>query len=173
MKKNKKIEAMLLKNEVIVDDNKKAAKLVRKGFGSIKNNELVLSLFEALYLLEKEKIEIKEKGKNIGKERICEISKDENFPRKYAVYRDLRERGYVLKSGLKFGADFRVYERGRFENEEHSSYLLHIFKENDTLSLAEIAGKIRLATSVRKKAIFAVVDDEGDISYYLASRMLP
>ena len=101
------------------------------------------------------------------------VAKDENFLRKYVVYKDLRDRGYVLKSGLKFGADFRVYERGKFESEEHSSYLVHVFRETDKLTLAEIAGKIRLANSVRKEAVFAVVDDEGDISYYVASRMLP
>ncbi len=28
------------------------------------------------------------------------------------AYRDLRNRGFIVKSGFKFGTHFRVYERG-------------------------------------------------------------
>ena len=31
-----------------------------------------------------------------------------NFWIRYCVFRDLRSRGYIVKTALKFGADFRV-----------------------------------------------------------------
>ena len=39
----------------------------------------------------------------------------EDYQRKlseFIVYKDLREKGYHIKSGLKYGVEFRVYEKG-------------------------------------------------------------
>ena len=37
---------------------------------------------------------------------------DKKIQLKYPVFKDLREKGYVVKTALKFGAEFRVYEKG-------------------------------------------------------------
>ena len=92
---------------------------------------------------------------------------------KYLVYSDLRSRGYVVKTGLKFGAHFRVYERGKTPGEEHSLYLVHAIPEGSKLTPADLARAVRLAHSVRKRMLFAVVDDEGDITYYSLTRERP
>jgi len=43
---------------------------------------------------------------------------DKKFYSKLIVYRDLRERGFVVKTGYKFGFDLRVYPRGKKPGEE-------------------------------------------------------
>ncbi len=91
---------------------------------------------------------------------------------RYKVFKDLRERGYIAKSGFKFGAHFRVYERGEYSN-AHSVYLVHAVKEGDILSFSELSRAIRLSQSVKKKMIFAAVDDEGDVTYYAIDRITP
>ena len=41
------------------------------------------------------------------------IKGDKQFYSKQKVHEDLREKGYCIKTGLKFGFDFRVYPRGK------------------------------------------------------------
>jgi tRNA-intron endonuclease len=92
---------------------------------------------------------------------------------KYLTYSDLRSRGYLVKTGLKFGAHFRVYARGEAPGETHSAYLVHAIPESHKFTSTELARAVRLAHSVRKNILFAVVDDEGDITYYSIARETP
>ncbi len=95
--------------------------------------------YEAYYL--KEKGSIKE-----------EISR----PSYYEYYKEWRDCGYVVKSGFKFGALFRIYEPGTTpENFKHSSYLLKI-QDRKRLSGLEFFGLLRVAESVRKKLLVPV-----------------
>jgi tRNA-intron endonuclease len=77
----------------------------------------------------------------------------------------LRNKGYILKEGLKFGADFRVYGKGDKPGKSHAKYLLYIVdtKKIDTL---DFAAKARIAHSTNKVLLIAIVDSESDISYY-------
>ncbi len=148
-----------------------------RGFGEIKDGKLLLSPEEVLYLMEKRKrINVEdEKGKELGfKEILSAASRsDKMFPIKYLVYKDLRDRGYIVKTGFKFGAHYRVYPRGVKPGEGHAAWLIHVIKENKKIEFPEISRSVRLANNVRKKMIFAVVDKEGDITYYLIDRFTP
>ena len=95
----------------------------------------------------------------------------ENFYSKYIVYKDLRSRGLLVRTGFKFGTDFRVYERGDTLSKGHSRYLVHVIPEEYTCSFPELARAIRLAKGVHKDIIFAIVDEEGDVTYYLVDRV--
>ncbi len=64
---------------------------------------------------------------------------------KYAVYSDLRSRGYIAKTGLKFGAHYRVYERGEKPSEAHSKFLVQAAPEGIKLTPTEPARAVRLA----------------------------
>ncbi|MEM2103172.1 MAG: hypothetical protein QXM22_06640, partial [Candidatus Bathyarchaeia archaeon] len=57
----KKIEAVLSKNEVTVSALNDADALSSRGYGVVENGKLKLAFFEALFLLEKKLIDIKQK----------------------------------------------------------------------------------------------------------------
>ena len=89
-----------------------------------------------------------------------------NFWVRYVVFRDMRDRGYIVKTALKFGADFRVYDRGVKPGDDHAKWVLYPVKETETLTWYEFSAKNRVAHSTKKNLLVAVVDSEGDITYY-------
>ncbi|NMA44478.1 MAG: tRNA-intron lyase [Candidatus Diapherotrites archaeon] len=172
---NKNIEPTLIENKIIIGNSTLKGTLVEKGFGESKGNKLILDLFEAIYLMEKEKIKIIDvKGKKISTKKIFEIGikGDKQFYSKQKVHEDLREKGYCIKTGLKFGFDFRVYPRGKKMGEAHSQYGIHVACENEKTSMTQISRMTRLAGNIHIRAIIAVVDREDEINYYEINRKL-
>jgi len=116
-----------------------------------------LSLIEAFYLLKKRKITIYDvKNKEFMDEaKFFEVSKriHHKFEEKLIIYEDLREKGYVPRPGLKFGADFVVYKKG--PGLEHSPFIVHVLDHNAKISAIDMVRAGRLATSVRKKFVIA------------------
>jgi len=51
--------------------------------------------------------------------------------------------------------------------------LVHAVPESARLSSTDMARAVRLAHSVKKSILFAIVDDEGDVTYYSMSRERP
>ena len=118
---------------------------------------LELSLIEGYYLMKKEKIEILDPKNNreVSSEELHEIAEKsyENFLSKYEIYEDLRDKGYVVRPGLKFGADFAVYKKG--PGIDHSPYLIQVLPKHANLTAIDIVRAGRLANSVKKKFIIA------------------
>jgi tRNA-intron endonuclease len=116
-----------------------------------------LSLIEAYYLLKKGRIKISDPkvSKDLTVDEFYEIAKKihHNFEEKFIIYEDLREKGYVPRPGLKFGADFVVYKRG--PGFEHSPFIVHVLSHDAKISAADMVRAGRLATSVRKKFVIA------------------
>ena len=50
--------------------------------------------------------------------------KDNRIDVKLKVYSDLRVKGYVVKTALKFGGDFRVYDKGVRPGEDHAKWVV-------------------------------------------------
>ncbi|MBN1800419.1 MAG: tRNA-intron lyase [Candidatus Lokiarchaeota archaeon] len=121
------------------------------------NRPSELSLIEAYYLLLKEKITIEDVKNNklLTPREFFEIAKSvhHKFEEKYIIYNDLREKGYVPRPGLKFGADFVVYKKG--PGLEHSSFIVHVLPSDSKISAIDMVRAGRLATSVRKKFVIA------------------
>ena len=164
---NKIIKATLIGNNVIM--NKEAMPLYTKScFGSLVNDNIQLSLIEALYLLEKEKIDIYERKKKLSFEEFVRKSqkREKKFWIRYCVFKDLRNRGYVVKTALKFGADFRVYDRGIKPGQDHAKWIVYPVNETSSITWFEFAAKNRVAHSTKKRLLIAVVDDENDVTYY-------
>lgn len=116
-----------------------------------------LSLIEAYYLLEKEYItifDVKEnkelKAKDFYK---IALKIHHKFEEKYKIYKDLREKNYVPRPGLKFGADFVVYRLG--PGLEHSLFMVHVLPHDSEITAVDMVRAGRLATSVRKKFVIA------------------
>ncbi|MEM2619005.1 MAG: tRNA-intron lyase [Candidatus Hadarchaeales archaeon] len=149
--------------------------LERSFFGKPALGGLQLCPVEALYLVEKGKLAVEAEGRRLSAtELIDHFTKlDPDFSLKYAVYSDLRSRGYIVRTGLKFGAHFRVYERGEKPGEAHSKYIVQAVPEWIKLTPTDFARGVRLARSVRKGMLFGVVDDEGDVTYYSLMREKP
>jgi len=169
--------AFLVDDKVILRDRKLADRLRQRGFGEQKSNELVFDLFEALYLLENGKIEIdstKDRKKINAEELIKYASKKiKNFYLKYQVFNDLRERGFVVKTGFKFGFDFRVYPRGKKPGEAHSQWCINVTAQQDRYNFIELSRMVRLAGNLKTKLLNAVVDSENEINYYEMTRITP
>jgi tRNA-intron endonuclease len=128
--------------------------------------ELELSLLDALYLVEKGKLEVEDaSGSKVSPETLRQLGREtyENFDEVYAVYRDLRDKGLVVKSGMKFGATFVVYRLG--PGLEHAPFLVHVLPYNSKLDPIEIVRAGRLSHSVRKRFVIAFVDEAGRVGY--------
>ncbi len=88
------------------------------------------------------------------------------FLTRYAVYKDMRNRGYIVKTALKFGADYRVYDRGVKPGEDHAKWILYPVAESEAETWYNFSAKNRVAHSTRKKLLIGIVDAEGDVTYY-------
>ncbi|MEM2743152.1 MAG: tRNA-intron lyase [Candidatus Methanomethylicaceae archaeon] len=174
------IEAYLYGSRVIVWSKEDAKKLYGSGFygkpvniskpkdPSEINTYLELSLLEANYLLEKEKIIVKSNDKILTKEELFELSKKSYrlFEELYSVYRDLRERGYVVRPALKFGADFAVYKYG--PGIDHAPFIVHVIPNSVEIDPIEIVRAGRLSHTVRKKFVIATLDEiQKKVLYYM------
>ncbi|MBI2632746.1 tRNA-intron lyase [Candidatus Pacearchaeota archaeon] len=162
--------------EKIVSNSSEAFSLHEKSsFGEKKESKIEYSLVEALFLVYENKMIIRS-GKNIltPESFLKKLKKlDKKIETKLSVFSDLRKRGYVIKSALKFGAEFRVYDKGSRPGSEHARWILYTVREHNTLNWHNFAAKNRIAHSTKKNLLIAIVDEEGDVSYYEISWLRP
>ena len=155
---------------ILSEDSDLARELFHQScFGSLQHKRVALSFFEAMYLFEIEKISILDsRNKKLSHAVLLRRAqqKDKQFWTKYCVFRDLRSRGYVVKTALKFGADFRVYDRGVKPGEDHAKWVVYPVYESESMTWHEFSSKNRVAHSTKKRLLLAVVDEEGDVSYW-------
>ncbi|NCO97356.1 MAG: tRNA-intron lyase [Candidatus Aenigmarchaeota archaeon CG_4_10_14_0_8_um_filter_37_24] len=165
----------------ILEKSEDVEKLVEAGYGKELEDKLELALVEAMYLVNKDKLEVKKDDKKMSKQGLMKYSEEteRNFHAKLIVYSDLRERGFVVKTGFKFGCDFRVYERGvkvkkgPKESHEHTKWVVHAIPEEFNCSFPELSRAVRLAQNIRTEMIWAVIDSENDATYYSIKRITP
>lgn len=132
------------------------------------NKKFQYALIEALYLIERGKFEVYDKkGKKVEFDDFVKRAGkiEPNFWVRYVVFKDLRRRGYIVKTALKFGADFRVYDRGVKPGEDHARWVVFPVYESSGFTWFEMAAKNRVAHSTRKRLLLAVVDAESDVTY--------
>ena len=128
------------------------------------NRPLQLSLFDTLYLMEKGIITVWKDNTEVKREELIEFGNSihEWFEEKYIVYKDFRERGYVVRSGLKFGVDFIVYEKG--PGIDHSPFMVEIFFNKEEINPILLLRAGRLANTVNKSLVIATL--EGNKPHY-------
>jgi len=169
--KKEKVKGAFANERVIVDSSDEMRELFNQSrYGTILDSgKLQLSLLEALYLIEKNKMDLKDsRNKKIDFEIFLKKATklEPNFWIRYCVFKDMRNRGYIIKTALKFGADFRVYDRGVKPGEDHARWIIYPVHEGSTLTWYEFAAKNRVAHSTKKRLMMGIVDDEGDVTYY-------
>ena len=174
----KKLKARFTDERILIEKSDTARGLYDKSrFGSqLSDGRIHLSLLEALYLIEKKTLFVFDgRNKEIDFDKFTKKAKksEPNFWVRYAVFRDMRNRGYIIKTALKFGADFRVYDRGVKPGEDHARWVIYPVKEGGVLTWHEFAAKNRVAHSTKKRLMLGIVDDEGDVTYYEVRWMRP
>ncbi|QZP36401.1 tRNA-intron lyase [Halobaculum magnesiiphilum] len=97
----------------------------------------------------------------------------ERFDRRLSVYRELRDRGVVPKTGYKFGADFRTYDAVETVTDlPHSERLVRVVQPDHRFHPRELALDVRLAGGVRKRMVFALAGDDSN-DYLTVERLTP
>ncbi len=176
MARRREIIATILDKNVVTEDTDYARELYnQKRYGEIKNRRVYLSFFEALFLIEKKWITVLDgKKKPYDFDRFMKkAGKIKDFVTQYTVFKDLRSKGYIVKTALKFGAAFRVYDKGIKPGEDHAKWVVFPVHETEIQTWKDFSAKNRVAHSTRKKLLIGVVDAELDLSYWEASWVKP
>ena len=166
----------LIENRIVVWNIKDSQNLFKHGYfgkpiGIPKpktdeiNVPLILDLIEGCYLQEISKIKIYKNNKKISLNEIIKICKKEyhNFDKKFQVYKDFREKGYVISPGIKFGCDFAVYQKG--PGIDHAPYVVQVYNKSDVITSTGVVLAGRLSTSVRKQFILAIPKGKSHVDY--------
>ena len=160
--------ASLINDRTIVWEPEIADFLHQNYFFGKKLDELrlQLSLVESGYLLDKQWIRIKHK--NAAEFNEYAEGVEPGYTLKYLVYSNLRDSGFVVKTGFKFGTHFRVYKQ--FKTDTHSEYLVHTIASDYTFALPELSRAVRIANTVHKRMVFgypdgATGDETGGVGY--------
>ncbi|MGB9724981.1 MAG: tRNA-intron lyase [Nitrososphaeria archaeon] len=156
--------------KIIVKVDNKVQELYQSGFGKIDGENLILDLYEGLYLNELKKIEVLYKGKNVGFNELMEVcyKKDKNVLTNYLVYRDLKNRGFIVKKSEEFGVDFYVYEKDDYWI-KRAKYAIFVLNEGCEVDFKKIFEKIKEVKNCVEESIIAVLDRRGEVIYYRAS----
>jgi tRNA-intron endonuclease len=165
-------EALLLTDRALVEDPALRGVLEAQDYGRRLGALLELSIAEAAYLREAHGLAVRAAARTRGRERDGSTSPEAalrtageaepEFALRLSLYRDLRSRGLVAKTGLKYGTHFRVYRRA--VNETHAPFLVHAIRRDDRIPWVRIAGLVRMAHGVRKTLLLYVVEEEAYVS---------
>jgi len=173
-KKPSENTALLLDDEAIVEDKATASSFEARGYGKKDVHRLVLDLKETLLLHEISGLKVFKGKKELAVDELLAFAerKEKNFNQKYLVFSDLRKRGYLVKTGFKFGFDFRVYPRGKSMGEAHTEFVVQVIPETKTFSMNEFSRMIRMAQTLKTNLLLAIIDTENNISYFKTERIL-
>lgn len=166
----------LVGHEVIVEDQVEASQIHNKGYYGVPQTggALKLELMEAIYLVESERLEVASDGKRLSASDMLMLGHKttEGFEVRYLVYRELRQRGYIVKLGQP-PLDFRVFPRGGTPTKTPSRWWVSAISERSTFDLGVLLEHLDRTNDVRKKLLLAVVDEESDVTYYDVRRVIP
>src|SRR5438552_14804740 len=155
------------RSRVLVDDEKEASALYNKGaYGTPQSGGAIeLDLAEALYLVENGRLAIS--GHDGASLLRLASEKDEGFETRYVVYRDLRARGFVVKGSNL--TDFNTYPRGAIPGRAPSKHLVRCASERAEFDAQNVVAEAERAARHQKTLLLALVDEEGDLTYYEAT----
>lgn len=169
------MEAALLKDKVLIGDPS-GKELYESGwYGNVTGKNVELALVEAALLSERGKIEIVLDGTKLAfKDFFAKCAEqDPRFTARYTVYKDLRDRGLPVRVGFQ-GSDFCVYDRGASPEKANAvKWIVFASAEDYTCALEQLGKAIKLAKNIRALALWAVVDNDNDVTYYIIGSVSP
>ena len=165
------VHGVVVSGRACIPEEGEIAELDSRGFGEAEKRGLFLQPFEALYLLYVNRLVLSRGRKRLGfGEFLAACQRDDpDIMTKFLIYRDLRNRGYVVKDGFGFGSDFRVYERGQY-SKKGAKFLVFGMNEGQQEMMGGLQKKITEITQMGKEPIIAVVERRGEVIYYRISR---
>lgn len=164
-------KGVLTKKGVRVAEKSSIDSLSQRGYGTAEEDVFTLTFYEALYLLDKKLLEVKdEKGEKADFQKLLQRYEyaDENTWVKYLVYRDLRSRGYVVREGFGADIDFRIYERGAY-GKDTAQYLVLSTLEGKPLLVQSLLNAVQQCQSQKKELLLAVMNRRGEVVHYSVS----
>lgn len=157
---------------VEVRDQSEGSRLYTKGnYGYPRSGGGVdLDLVEATYLMESRRLEVNIGGEPMTYDQLFRHAATvvDGFDIKYLVFRDLRQRGFIAKCETG-DYDISVFPRGKTMSNSRPEFMVRAVSERNAIDIATL---IREATSTKdrkKKLLYGVVDEEGDLTYYIMS----
>ena len=162
------IEAQLLGNNITSNSKKAYSEFNQFSFGEKIEDKIKYSLPETMFLIQNGKMKLYSNKKIISQEEATKkfLRIDKKYLTKYVVFKDLRMKGYIVKTALKFGAEFRAYEKGKKIGKSHAKWIIFTDVEENKTTWHDFAAKNRVAHSTNKKLLLAIVDEEGQPLYY-------
>ena len=173
--RNKLVEAELF-DEYVLATGDYSINLYNKGYYGIPDHKgVTLNGFEALHLLELGRIQISRNNLDLEENLIViHFSKIvPDFMLRYLVYKDLRNRGYVINVGKGSAFFFRLYSRDSKPKVGGANYYIKLLNEGGSIKLKELDDLIKLARESKKELIFGMVDAVGDVSYLRVNELIP
>lgn len=125
---------------------------------------LVIDFLETIFLAKHfflPVINIETQKRMSPKALLAAVAKQREYAKQlYDVYEDWRLRGYIVKTGFKFGSHFRIYFPGASPTKEggytHSRHVLHVFPKEQKLLISEWARAVRVAHGVKKTFLLGI-----------------
>jgi tRNA-intron endonuclease len=153
---------------LVADPSEAGAVYGRGFFGTVAPEGLLLERTEAVYLSEMGRLPLVDQ-----RERPVDwvdalrraVRQEPGFPVEYLVYRDLRQRGYVVRSSPP-PARFAVLPRGGTLHKTPARFWVEPISERAPFSIAHLAELFDRAHAARKTLLLGVVDEESDLTYY-------
>ena len=136
-------------------DKKIAAQIYNKGNTGTPQSggDLLLTDYEALYSNDRKDI-------LLSHNEVDEFKKDNLI---YQTYRDLKERGLVVKSGEE---GLRLYDRNT-STKAAASAVVHSYYFHDSIDFTKVIKE--LENGLERRTQIGIVDNEGDLVYYIAN----
>jgi tRNA-intron endonuclease, archaea type len=159
-----------------VADPTEASTLYGRGFfGTIvAEGALELDRYEAVYLSEMHRVELTDGRRAVPWPDLFRRAAraESGFGVRYIVYRDLRQRGYVVRASPP-PAVFSVLPRGGILHKTPARFWVQPYSERVPFDLAVLFDLVARAQSAKKSLLLGLVDEESDLTYYRVRRPSP
>jgi tRNA-intron endonuclease len=172
------MHAELIVDYAIIKDESEASRIYNKGYygepqsgGSLK-----LTLIEASLLLELGRIEVFKGEQKLELKDLVSFATKlyKGFEIRYIVYRDFRQRGYIIKAvEVIDGVDFEAYPRGGSPTKTKSKFWIAAISERSKFKIENLVELLEKAKKNGKQLLLGIVDEEGDLTYYRAAKVEP
>ncbi|MDP6154825.1 MAG: tRNA-intron lyase [Candidatus Thermoplasmatota archaeon] len=125
-----------------------------------------LTLIEAAYLVERNKLSVIIRDRPVDFSQLIDfiVSQTDTDFHRYVAYRDLKNRGFIVKFTSPF--DFSLYPGGSSIRRNTSRKYVDVFSERHRFMPDAMYGKTLKSRELRKIYLVQIVDEEGDVTYY-------
>ncbi|MHA2294913.1 MAG: hypothetical protein ACXAEU_01215 [Candidatus Hodarchaeales archaeon] len=174
-KKDEKYDCLMERKQFVVRGDPAVNQFYyRSYFGHLEGEKLVLDKEEVVLLLERGRIRIIDETK--AEKKLNEIvslfvKANPVFWSNYLVYKDLRERGYLVRKSPSQFTAYKVYPRGSQPGENPAKKIVLPLIEGRSLELEDLDIAVKKAISGKKKLLLGVVDRIGDVTYYETNQL--